>query len=138
MNRRSFSQFSLLTSIAAIWPTTQIFKPKPSKKIENIFIHHVFFWLKNPESLEDLQKLVDGLEKLRSVNSLASYHIGIPASTSRDVIDGSYNISWFTTFQTKEDQDAYQIDPLHLEFVATCNTVWSKVVVYDSIDVDPK
>ena len=34
---------------------------------KNMFIHHVYFWLKNPESKEDFAKLVKGLEALSKV-----------------------------------------------------------------------
>ena len=32
-------------------------------------------------------------------------------------------------------QDAYQIDPIHLAFVENYKHLWTKVVVYDSVDV---
>ncbi|HEY8897922.1 MAG TPA: Dabb family protein, partial [Niastella sp.] len=58
--------------------------------IENKFIHHVYFWLKNTDSREDRAKLVEGLQKLSKVQTIRSFHIGQPAGTSRDVIDSSY------------------------------------------------
>ncbi len=100
------------------------------------FIHHVYFWLKNPESKEDLEKLIDGLKKLSAVATIQSYHIGKPAATNRSVIDSKYNISWLLLFKSKEDQDSYQTDPIHLNFIETCSPLWSKVVVYDTVDID--
>jgi hypothetical protein len=100
----------------------------------NIFIHHVYFWLKNPSSEEDRRKLIEGLEKLSKVKTIKTFHIGKPADTNRDVIDGSYSISWMLMFANKEDQDSYQVDPIHLNFVDTCKDLWQKVVVYDSVD----
>lgn len=102
--------------------------------LENKFIHHVYFWLKNPDSKEDRDKLIEGLKKLTKVKTIKAYHIGKPASTSRDVIDGSYSISWFTLFDTAADQDSYQVDPIHKKFVEECSHLWSKVIVYDTID----
>ncbi|MEX2231428.1 MAG: Dabb family protein, partial [Cyclobacteriaceae bacterium] len=43
--------------------------------------HHVFFWLKNPDSTEDLNKLLAGLKTLERIESVRRIHIGIPAST---------------------------------------------------------
>ena len=103
--------------------------------IENKFIHHVYFWLKNPGNKEDRAKLIEGLKKMGKIKTIKQYHIGQPAATSRDVIDGSYAISWFTIFDNAADQDSYQVDPVHKKFVEECSHLWSKVIVYDTIDV---
>lgn len=102
--------------------------------IEIKFIHHVYFWLKNPDSKEDRDKLIEGLKKMTKIKTIKQSHIGKPAATSRDVIDGSYAISWFTLFETAADQDSYQVDPVHKKFVEECSSLWSKVIVYDTID----
>lgn len=103
--------------------------------IENKFIHHVYFWLKNTGSKEDRAKLVEGLQKLSKVKTIKTFHIGMPADTNRDVIDRSYAISWFVMFDNGADQASYQVDPIHLKFVEECSHLWSKVIVYDSVDV---
>lgn len=100
-----------------------------------MFVHHVYFWLKNSESVEDRAKLIAGLEKLTKIDGVKLAHIGQPADTDRGVIDRSYAISWLMLFDTKEAQDAYQVDPLHVQFVQECSSVWSKVIVYDSVNV---
>jgi hypothetical protein len=102
-------------------------------ELKNTFIHHVYFWLKHPESKEDLQKLVEGLEVLATVEEIKMYHIGLPAPTDREVIDNTYSISWLNIFETSEDHDAYQIHPKHLKFISDCSSLWSKVKVYDSL-----
>ncbi len=102
---------------------------------KNMFVHHVYFWLKNPGSKEDFQKLLDGLQKLSSVKTIKMFHIGKPADTSRDVIERTYAISWLLLFDNKADQESYQEDPIHKNFVAECSQLWSKVIVYDSVDV---
>src|SRR5262245_41016692 len=79
-----------------------------SNELKDQFVHHVFFWLKNKESKEDLDKLVAGLKKLSGVKTIRQYQIGKPAETKRDVIDSSYSISWLTLFDNKADQDSYQ------------------------------
>lgn len=99
-----------------------------------MFVHHVFFWLKNPESQEDLQSLMNGLEALSKAASIKMSHAGVPAGTSRNVIDASYSVSWLTIFDGAADEESYQKDPIHLKFVEECSPLWSKVVVYDSVD----
>ena len=101
---------------------------------KNIFIHHVYFWLKNPSSEQDRQLLIEGLGKLSKVKTIKMFHIGKPAGTNRDVIDSSYSISWMLIFESPEDQDSYQVDPTHLKFVEECKHLWQKVVVYDAVD----
>ncbi len=102
---------------------------------KDIFIHHVYFWLQNPSSKEDLEKLIEGLEKLSKVKTIKMFHIGKPAPTNRDVIERSYAVSWFCLFDDAASQDSYQVDPIHLKFVEECKHLWGKVIVYDSIDV---
>jgi hypothetical protein len=100
---------------------------------QDLFIHHVYFWLANPESKEDHAALLAGLEALSKVPSIQQFHIGVPASTNRDVIETTYQFSWLAVFPSREAQDVYQEDPIHLHFVATCKHLWKKVTVYDSI-----
>lgn len=102
---------------------------------KNLFVHHVYFWLKEPQSKEAAAKLVEGLEGLSKVKTIQMFHIGKPADTNREVIDRSYAISWLVLFKDKADQDAYQVDPIHLKFVEQYSHLWAKVVVYDSVDV---
>ncbi|HXB96351.1 MAG TPA: Dabb family protein [Puia sp.] len=103
--------------------------------LSNVFVHHVYFWLANPDSREDHAALIAGLKKLSSAPTILEFHIGQPASTNREVIDTSYALSWLVLFATPEDQDSYQTDPIHLQFVKECSRLWDKVVVFDSIDV---
>ena len=105
------------------------------KEMKDVFVHHVYFWLKNTGNGEDLNKLVAGLKKLSAVKTIRQYQIGKPAATSREVIDGSYAVSWLVLFNNKADQDSYQVDPIHLKFVEECSPLWQKVIVYDSVDI---
>jgi Stress responsive A/B Barrel Domain len=99
-----------------------------------MFVHHVFFWLKNPKSEIDLSDLVAGLHKLSTVPILIQSHIGVPAPANRDVIDSSYSVSWLTIFEKQEDEMVYQDHPIHTDFVEKCAHLWSRVLVYDSLD----
>ena len=111
------------------------FRTKPRNiKMKNVFYHHVFFWLENPASAEDRNKLIEGLNKLSKVKTIQHFHIGKPASTNRDVIDSSYSVSWLLEFPNDADQASYQTDPIHLKFVEDCKHLWKKVVVYDTVD----
>jgi hypothetical protein len=103
-------------------------------QLKNIFIHHVYFWLKEAGNTEHHAQLIEGLTKLSTVKTIKQFHIGLPADTNRDVIETGYAVSWFVMFANGEDQASYQVDPIHLNFVAECSHLWSKVIVYDTVD----
>lgn len=99
--------------------------------------HVVFFWLNNPGSREDRDRLVAGLARLRAIEVIRSLHIGVPAPTEkRAAVDHSFDVSETMIFDNAEDQRAYQEHPFHQQFVAECSPLWGKHVVYDSLDVD--
>lgn len=132
--RRQFLDKGAKAAIAGTAIFASASSPK-KKQMENIFIHHVYFWLNNPGSIADRDKLVEGLTKLSKVKLLQQFHIGKPAGTNRDVIENTYAISWFTIFANAANQASYQTDPIHLKFVEEYKYLWKKVIVYDSIDL---
>jgi hypothetical protein len=75
-----------------------------SKAKEKIFIHHVYFWLKNPSSEADKNKLIEGLTGLSKVPTIRFHHIGTPASTNRSVIERGYSVSWMLFFDNLEEE----------------------------------
>jgi hypothetical protein len=97
-------------------------------------VHHVFFWLKNPEAKEDLARLLEGLRTLAKIETVRGAHFGVPASTEkRDVVDNSYSASEMLFFDDLAGQKAYQDHPIHKKFVADCSHLWERVVVYDAL-----
>ena len=102
-------------------------------QLQNIFIHHVFFYLKHHDTA-NVQALVEGLQKLSDASTIRQFHIGIPADTHRDVVERSYSVSWLLFFDNAADQENYQSDPIHLRFIEECSHLWNKVVVYDSVN----
>ena len=101
-------------------------------QLQSSFIHHVFFWLKENNS-DNQQQLIEGLKKLSSIQTIQQFHIGVPAATNREVIENSYSVSWMILFDNAADQDSYQVDPIHLNFVKECSHLWGKVTVFDTI-----
>jgi hypothetical protein len=98
--------------------------------------HHVFFWLKNPDSKTDLDTLLAGIRTLAKIEQVLEIHIGVPAGVAaRPVLDASYSASELILFDSVADHDAYQVHPLHQQFIAEHSHLWTKVVVYDSLDV---
>ncbi len=95
-----------------------------------MFIHHVFFYT---AADADLAALRAGLETLTPIETIKSWHIGVPADTHRSVIERGYAFSWLLIFENPADQEVYQDHPLHLAFIEKCAHLWERVVVYDSI-----
>lgn len=96
-------------------------------------VHTVYFWLKHPDSAADKATLIAGLKTLADIPSVRSLHIGVPASTEqRDVVDNSFQVSEMMMFDDVAGQNIYQDHPVHKQFVADCQHLWQRVVVYDS------
>jgi hypothetical protein len=101
-----------------------------------MLVHHVFFWLKNPDSVEDQKKLIEGVKTLSKIETIRSLKVGVPAATEeRDVVDSSYAVSELIFFDDLAGQAIYQAHPIHQKFIAEYSHLWNKVVVYDSMDV---
>ena len=101
------------------------------------FAHTVYFWLKNPESIEDRKAFERSLKKFVSTSEyILTKHIGKPAATTdRSVVDGTYTYSLLLTFKDKATQDLYQDEPAHKLFLKESADLWSKVIVYDSENI---
>ena len=99
-------------------------------------VHHVLFWLKNPNSKADRDKLIAGVKSLGKIKTVRELHVGVVASTEkRDVVDNSWAVSELMRFSDLAGQQAYQDDPIHLKFVEECSPLWDKVIVYDAVEV---
>ncbi len=131
--RRTFLASISMLAVAG----TAFAKPFTKKKMSKApLVHHVFFWLKNPDSKEDLAKLIAGVKSLEKIETIRSMHVGVPASTEkRDVVDNSYSVSELMFFDDTAGQKVYQDHPIHQKFIADCSHLWERVVVYDTMAV---
>ncbi|WP_149276592.1 Dabb family protein [Pareuzebyella sediminis] len=103
------------------------------REFDTNFAHTVYFWLKNPNSVEDQKAFETSLQKFLDHSAFAkTKFIGKPPKASRDVVDGSFTYSLIVTFESAEAQQKYQEEPPHKLFVEESSDLWSKVIVYDS------
>lgn len=131
-SRRTFVTTTVALGTTAVASAMPTMEPKNKKQL----VHHVYFWLKNRDSKEDLKKLLEGLKTLHNIESVRKIHIGVPASTElRPVVDASYSASELIFFDDIAGQDIYQVHPIHQKFIDQCSHLWEKVIVYDSMDV---
>jgi hypothetical protein len=115
-------------TVASAMPVTTVNKKYP-------VVHHALFWLKNPTSMEDRDKLVAGVKTLAKIKTVKELRVGVVASTEkREVVDNSWGVSELMFFEDLEGQASYQTDPIHLEFIKNCSHLWDKVIVYDAIE----
>ena len=98
-----------------------------------MLVHTVYFWLK--PDLTDAQRAEfrRGVESLGTIKAVEKAYIGTPAATERrPIIDSSYSVGLTILCKDVAAHDAYQVDPIHLAFVNTCKTYWTKVQIYDA------
>ena len=117
-----------LAGVAAAGTALAQSPPLPGR----VFVHHVYFWLKDPGDRQAREALIAGLRKLTAVPEVLWSHIGVPAESERGVVDDSYSVSWLVFLADKAAEDRYQVDPIHLKFVEECSPLWERVVVYDT------
>ena len=97
-----------------------------------MFVHHVFFWLKEDLSKEDVLRFEATVKSLLQIEHIKLGDVGTPAATDRAVIERSYSYSLLLVFENEAGHDAYQSHPVHTKFVEECSSLWSKVLIYDS------
>jgi hypothetical protein len=132
--RRSFLKGSA-AAVAGLGLTSALSAcSSESNDLSSKFVHHVFFWLKEPDNKEAMERCRKGLEKLVTIETIRYKHIAMPANTRREVIDSSYQFSLLTIFDNEAGHDVYQEHETHKEFIAECSDLWERVVVYDSCD----
>jgi hypothetical protein len=97
-----------------------------------MFIHTVFFWIKSDAPAEAAEQLLADCNNLLSkIPGLVQFSAGKPAMTPREVVDNSYAVGLLTAFANRGGHDAYQVHPLHLQFIERNKANWSRVQVYD-------
>ena len=99
-----------------------------------MFVHTVIFYLR--PDLSDAQKQEfrsEGLESLRQIKAVQQLHVGAPAAIPpRPVVDLSFSFAITALFADVTGHNAYQVDPLHLAFLARFKGYWTRVQIYDA------
>ena len=101
-----------------------------------MFVHHVFFWMKEGITPEDFKTFENGVTTLPKIELVKSGDVGKPAGTNRPIIERSYSYSLLLVFENKTAHDEYQIHPVHLKFIENCSMLWNRVLIYDSESIE--
>ncbi len=99
-----------------------------------MFVHAVYFWLRENLTSDQQAKFVAGIESLRSIETVTQGWIGLPAPTDRPVIERGYSRALVLVFVDQRQHDIYQRHPIHDRFRAECSGFWTQVRIYDSIE----
>jgi len=98
-----------------------------------MLVHTVYFWLKPELTAAQLVDFRAGVDSLAKIGSVSALYVGVPAKTpDRPIIDKSYSVSLTLICKDLAAHDEYQVDPIHLRFVDSFKTFWSKVQIYDA------
>ncbi len=96
-------------------------------------IHNVYFWLKENA---DEERFENGAKSLLDIDVVERGSVGkLAATPQRPVTDKSFHYHLSLQFNSIEDHNAYQQHPGHHAFVKSCESLWTRVVVYDSTPV---
>jgi hypothetical protein len=96
-----------------------------------MFVHSVYFWLKEGLSDAEVVDFLRGMNSLREIESVRQFHAGPPADTDRPVIDRSYSYGMLVVLDDAKGHDVYQEHPAHDAFRQNCARYWSRVLIYD-------
>ena len=97
-----------------------------------MFVHAVYFWLRDDLTAAERLAFIDGVRSLRTIDTIQHGYVGEPAATDRAVIERSYSYALVLVFADKRAHDAYQTHPVHDRFRDTCSPFWRKVLIYDT------
>jgi hypothetical protein len=94
--------------------------------------HVVLCWLKDPGNQDHRQQIIDVSKSFSEIPSVRSVHVGTALSSDRAIVDDSFDVAIYLTFDSKENLQAYLGHPKHV--AAKENVLMplvKKVVVYD-------
>ena len=98
-----------------------------------MLVHTVYFWLKPEITAAQRAEFVRLVHKLGEIKSVEKIYVGQPAKTEkRAIIDDSYSVALTVLCKDIAAHDAYQVDPIHLKFIADCKAFWNRVQIYDA------
>lgn len=98
-----------------------------------MFVHAVYFSLREGLTEAERAQFIAGLHALRGIESVREGYIGVPAATDRPVIARDYSHALVLVFPDVEAHDAYQQHPVHDRFRDECSSYWTGVRIYDSV-----
>ena len=100
-------------------------------KLERPFIHSVYFWFKEGVTEEQKEQFFADTEKLRDIEVVQAFYTGVPAETTRPIVERSYDFAVIVHFKDLAAHDVYQQHPIHLALLENGASLWDKVMITD-------
>jgi hypothetical protein len=98
-----------------------------------MLIHSVYFWLTPGLTAAERAHFIAEVRKLTACLTVEKVYVGAPATIAkREVTDRSFDVALTIVFRDGPAHDAYQVDPVHLAFVAGNKASWVRVQIFDS------
>ena len=122
-----------ILTLLLITITTYSQQDKEMRNLDSHFVHTVYFWLNNPDSEDDQKQFEKAMKKfMRKSKHANTHYVGKPPKATRDVVDDSFTYTLIVSFKSAKQQEKYQNEKAHLEFIEEAQSLWNKVIVYDS------
>lgn len=133
LNYKNMKKSFCILTLILISITSYSQEDKKMKNLNPAFVHTVYFWLNNPDSKDDQKKFEKAIGKFMKKSKHSDTHyVGKPPKATRDVVDDSFTYALIVSFKSAKDQEKYQEEKAHLEFIEEAQSLWNKVIVYDS------
>ncbi|MDM9630352.1 Dabb family protein [Robiginitalea aurantiaca] len=111
---------------------------KDERAFDPTYTHVVYFWLKNPENVQDRKVFDVALRNLfKDSRYTQTNFLGAPPKATREVVDDSFTFAMIVTFESAEAQKAYQTEAAHLKFIEQTKHLLERFVVYDAQGLKP-
>jgi len=97
-------------------------------------VHVVLLWLKEPGNNQHIQKIIDTSYKLHEIPELIKLRVGKSIPSDRKIVDDSFDVGLYMTFNNEEDMQLYLDHPKHKEIVkSVLKPLVSRILVYDFV-----
>lgn len=95
--------------------------------------HVVIFWIKADSPPDAAEVVLAGCyQYLKDLPGVVNFHAGRMVPSHRPVVDQSYQVGLNVVFTDKAAEEAYQVHPSHLEFIAKVfKPLCEKAVIFD-------
>ena len=96
-----------------------------------MILHSVYFWLERDLDGTRRAAFLAALKSLEAIPTIRDFRCGRPIASDRPVVDRTYDVAVVEQFDDLAGLDAYQVHPLHQEFLGHHAKDWARIVVYD-------
>lgn len=99
-------------------------------------VHHVVVcWLKESGNNEACQNIIETSRRFSSIPGVIDVRAGKVINSEREIVDDSFDIAIYLSFENKQKLQEYLIHPIHKKAVdETLKPLVRKVIVYDFIE----